>query len=69
MRGTLYYFELFDDDKQPYGERVYEREVCSADPYELVVKQLLEKYGDNLQVVYHESDTPGGTPFITDFEA
>ena len=69
MPGTIYYFELFDDDRQPCGKRMPDLEVCSEEPYELVVKDLLDKYGDNLQVVYHESDTEGGVPFIVDYES
>ena len=65
----VYYFELFDDDQQPCGERMWDREVLSRETPQEVVARLRTHFGDNLQVVYHESDTPDGRPFITDYEA
>lgn len=68
MKQILYYFELKSVDDIPCGQRVREREVLSADPPQKVVEQLKNAFGDDLQVVYHESNTPDGTPFIVDYE-
>jgi len=63
---SIYYYELFSS-KKPQGIHGKPQGQFSSD--EDAVEKLINIYGKDLQVVYRESDTPDGLPFIMLFEA